>query len=85
MTLFWILVQLIQLWLHHWCQIRIAGVTLQSRWKMGTTRIVSERNSWMCAWAVLLFLMFVLLCRLRLFMNFILQNAKTILGLIFTP
>ena len=44
----------------------------------------------MCAWAILLFLMFLWLCRLRLFkvclgMNFIHENAKTILGLIFTP
>ena len=44
----------------------------------------------MCAWAILHFLMFVSLWKLRLFgvslgMNFIRQNAKTILGLIITP
>ena len=67
MTLFWILVQPIPLWLHQWCQIRIVGVTVRSGWEMGTTRTVKERNPWMCAWAILLFLVFVSLCRLRLF------------------
>ena len=52
MTLFCILVQPIPLWLHHWCHIRIAGVTVQSKWEMGTTRTVNEKNPWMCAWAI---------------------------------
>ena len=56
MTLFWIRVQPIPLWLHHWCQTQIAGVTVPSRWEMGTGRTVKERNPWMCAWAILLFL-----------------------------
>ena len=47
-TLFLMLVQSILLWLHHWCQIQIAGVTLLSRWEMGTTRTVKEKNPWMC-------------------------------------
>ena len=59
MTPFWILVQPIPLWLHHWCQIRIAGATVQSRWEMGTTGTVKERNPWMCAWAISVFPMFV--------------------------
>ena len=67
MTLFWKLVQPIPLWLHHWCQIQITGVTVPSRCEMGTTRTVKGRNPCMYAWAVLLFLMFVLLCGLRLF------------------
>ena len=67
MTLFWILVQPIPLWLDYWCQIPIAGVTVQSRWEMGTTRTVKERNPLMCAWGVLLFLMFVSLWRRRPF------------------
>ena len=34
--LFWILVQPIPLWLHHWCQIRIAGVLCSQggRWAL---------------------------------------------------
>ena len=64
--LFWILVQPIPLWLHHWCQIRIAGATVQSRWEMGTTRTVEERNPRMCAWAISVFLMFVSSLRLQL-------------------
>ena len=67
MTPFWILVQLIPLWLPLWCQIRIAGVTVQSRWEMGTTRTVKERNPWVCAWAISVFLMFVSSWRLQLF------------------
>ena len=83
MTLFWILVQPILLWLHHWCQIRMTGVTVQSRWDMDTTRTVKEKNPLICAWAISFFLMFVSLWRLQL--NLIRQNAKTILGLISTP
>ena len=67
MTLFSILVQPIPLWLNHWCQIRIAGVTVQSRWEMGTTRTVKETNPWTCAWAIEIFCMFVSSWRLHLF------------------
>ena len=66
-TLFWILVQPIPLWLHHWCQMRSAGFTVQSRWEMGTTRTVEEKNPWMCAWAISIFRMFVSLWRLQPF------------------
>ena len=59
MSLFWIPVQRIPLWLHHWCQIRIAGATMQSRWERGTTRIVEEKNPWMWAWAISIFRTFV--------------------------
>ena len=65
--LYWILVQQIPLWLHHWCQIRVAGATVQSRWEMSTTGTVKERNPWMCAWAISIYRMFVSLCRLQLF------------------
>ena len=58
MTLFWILVQPIPLWLHHWCQIRIAWVTVQSSREMGTTRTVKKENPWMYSWAISIFLMF---------------------------
>ena len=64
MTLFWILVQRIPLWLHHWCRSRIAGVTVESRWEMGTTHTVKERNPWMCAWAIFYSLIVVWLWRL---------------------
>ena len=67
MTLFWLLVQSIRLWLHHWCQIQITGVTVPSRFEMGTTSTMKKKNPWMCAWAILPFLMIVSLCRLRLF------------------
>ena len=67
-TLFRILVQFIPLWLYHWCQIRIAGGTVQSRWETGTTHTIKETNPWMCAWAISIFLMFVSLWKLQLFM-----------------
>ena len=80
--LFWILVQQIPLSLHHWCQIRIAGVTVQSGSGRATIRTMKERirgcvrgqfysSSYLYRYAV------------RLAMNFIRQNAKTFLGLIF--